>query len=307
MSNSKAKRAIGRRAIFLAIFIVSLIVIMVAVSFSWYYIRREVTVSEFSIEVVEANNLVIRSSEDDRGWSKLLIMQTDEDFAFGAVAGNGTSFFAPRIELVAQDDGKGEYSRYAYEKTGYIPLADTEHSQYLFAYDFSVSIENEHDLCLMQGTTVATQQESTDPTDHASAALRVALLVKENGTYHTALIWIPDVQTQLIEDKSSGNWYVNTEDPVPETSITLVDAQGKDYSIEITGTSGHMIDQSGVTYVWGDITEQDLITVANLPSQTEKEFRLVVWVDGNDRDCNNSIMGGNVFVDLKFTAAKATE
>ncbi len=305
MSCSRIKKTIGRRALFLSIFVVSLIVIMVAVSFSWYYVRRAVTVSQFSIEVVEANNLVIRSSEDGEGWSKLLTMQADEGFAFGAVAGNGESFFAPVIELVPQDDGKGEFSSYAYEKTGYTPLSATDQSQYVFTYDFSVSIENAHDLCLVQGTAVK-QQASSDPVDHAGAALRVALLVEEGEAYRTVLIWIPDVQTQLLEN-DDGSWYVDAERSEPESSITLVDATGKDYSVEITGTSGQTTAENGVTYVWGDIAQQDEVTIAALPSQTEKNFRLVIWVDGNDRDCHNAIMAGSVCVDLKFTAVKAAQ
>jgi len=304
MLQGKAKKAIGRRAIFLGIFIVSLIVIMVATTFSWYYVRREVTVSEFSIEVVEANNLVIRAPGDDSGWSKLLTMQADEEFAFGAVAGNGTSFFALVFELVEQESGTDEYNIDAYEKTGYKPLAADAHAQYLYTYDFSVFIETAHDLCLASGTAVK-QQATADPVDNASAALRVALLVKEDNAYKTALIWFPDVQTQLLED-GQGNWYVS-EEPTPETEITLVNEAGEDYSVAITGTSGHTTDENGVTYVWGDIAAQDQITIASLSSNTERELRLVIWVDGNDRDCRNAIMSGAVFVDLKFTAAKASE
>jgi hypothetical protein len=120
-------------------------------------------------------------------------------------------------------------------------------------------------------------------------------MVKENDVYRTLLIWIPDVITTL-----DINGEVTTEQ---ETEVTFRDDNGDIYKIAIDGESGTYDDTgSGIKYVWGPII--DPLTLTDLPAGDALDFRLVLWIDGEDRDCRDFVPLSDVSVALHLSAEK---
>ena len=282
--------------IMISLICVSLAVLMIPAAFAWFLNVRKASVEGISAQVMSANNLVMRAGNGE--WSKELTVSASKDFQFRAVTGNGVSFYAPVIELV-EVGSTAEDIMEDYAVTGLTPMPENEWADSLISYDFSARIEEKHTLCLHH-SSVSRGADSKDPRDFASAVIRMALLVKEGDSYRTVLVWIPDVTSKLVSDEK-GNGSITAEQ---ERGITLMDQNGNDLEIAVEGESGSRVID-GINYVWGDIDEE--IYVTELQPMEEKDLRLVIWVDGRDRDCENPMMSANVLVTLNFTAVEMDE
>lgn len=288
---TKGRKIKTKKLIFGAMFVFSLIFIMIAVSYSWFFNGNRGRAEGLSVEVMNANNLLVKS--EDSEWVKRMTLSAPEGFNFQAVTGNGESFYSPKIELV-EVGVSDSYSAWDYRVTGFEPIEESALSGNVFTYDLSFIIEEENELCL-QNSKVEHGEDPNDPRGYASAALRVALQLKEGEEYRTVFIWIPDVMTKLDIDENNHVSITREQ----EREITFVNELGEEYQIAIEGEQGSSVID-GVNYVWGDIT--DPVYVAELGAMQEREVRLVIWVDGLDRDCENPLMSANVPVSLNFTA-----
>ena len=67
----------------------------------------------------------------------------------------------------------------------------------------------------------------------------------------------------------------------------------------------YLYEEDGVLYAWGDL-EEDL-PFATLEGFSEQDFKIVIWLDGNDRECHNALMGGEVSIKLGFVIESSTE
>ena len=272
-------------------FVFSLIFVMVAVSYSWFYEARKGEIEGVCVEVMNANNLLVKPQGGE--WTKQLILSGEQNFEFGAVAGDGKNFYSPKIELV-EVSSSDHFTYRDYQVTGMEAIKEADLSKHIFRYDLSFMIEQANNLCLYN-SVVERGEDPNDPRGYAAAALRVAFQMRDSSGYRTVFVWIPDVMTK-IEVADSGVVNITREQ---ETEITLVDEKGEQFEIAIEGEQGSSI-VNGVNYVWGDIT--DPVAVAELGAMRAADFRLVVWVDGLDRDCVDPIMSSNVLVKLNFTA-----
>ena len=78
---------------------------------------------------------------------------------------------------------------------------------------------------------------------------------------------------------------------------------GEAYSIAIEGESGSYVDpESGVQYVWGPI--DDPFALTDLPAGEALELRLVLWIDGEDRDCRDFVLLSDVSLAWHLSADK---
>lgn len=126
--------------------------------------------------------------------------------------------------------------------------------------------------------------------------------------YEVKLIWAPNSDIQLKEE--NGRWTLESDAAKREyesvyTYVTPAEEQDetgkKVRKIEIIPESaqeksGYCVEND-VVYAWGDITEK--IPFADLNSG-ENDFRLIIWVDGHDRECRNALLSGQVQVVLHF-------
>ena len=130
-------------------------------------------------------------------------------------------------------------------------------------------------------------------------AMRIAILQKNSdGTYESKLIWAPSSTVELYQDEQ-GQLHVNPNSANCETTYTyLGEDPDEPIVIETNGeASGHQ-EIDGVVYAWGEIETK--LPMGTLTGGEENEFRLVIWVDGNDRECHNALLSGLVFLILHF-------
>ena len=145
-----AKRQKSRKIIFGGMFVVSLIIIMVFVSYSWFNTGDKANVTGITMNVAEGEELLIKAVGDNEDPGKILAMDFPEDLVLKSVAGNGIYFYNAEIGF-SGDSVKNENGVEIFEKEaiGYssIDLTGTEEDPLagykeagVFVFDFSFYI-----------------------------------------------------------------------------------------------------------------------------------------------------------------------
>lgn len=272
-----------RRIIFKAMFVISIVSIMISVSYSWFTSSNKASVKGVVINVIDPKNL-------EAG-------DIDQYGTLDVVTGDGISFFKPQIEEVAIPPAEGDTSgliTYKYDKVGdYALTGDKVTAQKSEAVaenvriiDFTLNMTGDAEkIYLFPGTAIVPVGDSPE---YLAGALRVAFLKLDSatGTYKPLLIWIPDVMS------------VADGEPALESSYTFVSnrADGVQIStLDVDAATGKIIKgegESATTYVWGPIEEGRNIEFDTFSGNGS--YRCVIWLDGNDRECTAGL------IDQKF-------
>ena len=280
-----------RRLAFKVMFVTSIVSIMISVTYSWFSTSDTAIADGVTIDVADR---VLIDIENFDTYGQL-----------EALTGDGTYFFKPKtIESTVINSGS-DYSVSVYDKAGdeYDKLLDVSSSKLdptkvngVRIMDFTLSKSGEaEEIFLLHGTEVKAYKapDNVDPEggepeeiypdapDYLAGALRVAILKLNNVTqkYELQLIWLPDVTstvngTDEIENSFS---YLSGEDGSDEKNVSFGELTSGEKTVD------------GVRYVWGDITSDSSISLGQLSGKTR--FRIVVWLDGNDRETNADLIG----------------
>ena len=283
----KKKRRFTRKTLVKVMFVISVIFIMISLTYSWFTASNSARVKNLTVEVTDPNNLIAEGLT-----SKGII---------DSVAGDGTHFFKPiwKRQLVGES---GDYNLYKNAKSGeYNALNDDVVSveavaENLFVQDFALSINGKYDLYLINGTGV--KPEAQGPA-FLEGAVRVAVMKFNESTseYEIELIWIPDVTT------------TKSGESVLEERVTVVypDGEGaREATFDIDAEHGEK-EVDGVRYVWGKIdgnAEHDVL-VGEIDGR--EKYRCVIWLDGNDRECENELLNLGVVATFKFLPKEAVQ
>ncbi|MBE6592731.1 MAG: hypothetical protein E7642_01910 [Ruminococcaceae bacterium] len=369
----RARRLNIRKTIFGGMFVVSLLIIMVFVSYSWFNSGEKATVTGITMNVAEGNNLVIKSADPNSEAQKTLKMAFPEGLMLKAVSGDGIHFYEAKIGY-KKDESSGEPT-YVKDVVDYTPIDISDVDSYIaagiFAFDFSFSIETDKavyiygpdqiegkagssvvpaidsvyerpDYVLDEETGIQTPPSWKSPygnfnVGNICGAVRIAIFQEVEETdeegnissyYKPTFIWAPNstielyrdsdknlqlkddfyyqksgegenVTYELMQNKNEGkveDEYVYAVSKTDEGELQMVEIEtgGK-----ASGT--HVVD--GVTYAWGELTA---CKIGDLKANTDMNFRIVVWVDGNDRECDNALLAGQINVDLQFGTIDTT-
>ena len=305
------KRRFTRRTLIKVMFVAAVIFIMISLTYSWFTSSSRATVDGLKIDVIDPNNLTADG--------------ITVSGAANALSGNGTSFFKPVFKDAYETVINGSEVIKTYRKAiaSYTPSGDDVESKVadadnLLTVDFSLSIAGEHELYMTNGTSITAAEGSPD---FLKGAVRVAVLKfvpdeaetetesateteteaqtesqTENeteaeteagvsGKYVTELVWIPDVLTNKDGDDKLESDYI----------IATAESRDAEESFNVSAESGEAT-VDGVRYVWGAVG--DGIKVGTLNG--EGKYRIVIWLDGNDRECDQSISGGELNATFKF-------
>lgn len=274
----KKKGKFNRQTLFKIMFVISIIFIMISLTYAWFSLSETGVVGGLDVGVTDPNNLIA-------GGVKF-------EGIVDSVAGNGTSFFKPIMEkqLVGT---KGEYNLYKTGKSGkYSALEDDVQSETaviknLYIQDFTLSINGRHNIYMIDGTGVKPKDESSSA--NLEAAMRVGIMKfnTETQKYELCLIWIPDVGSGSDLDSEITVVNPNVEGGANEEKFTISSEHGK-------------TTHNGVRYVWGKIDgkEENNVLIGEL-SGTGK-YRCVIWIDGNDRDCVKELLDQEIVTTFKF-------
>lgn len=301
------KRRFTRRTLIKVMFVAAVIFVMISLTYSWFTSSSRATVDGLKIDVIDPNNLIADG--------------ITVSGAANALSGNGTSFFKPVFKDAYETVINGSEVIKTYRKAiaSYTPSGDDVESKVadadnLLTVDFSLSIAGEHELYMTNGTSITAANGSPD---FLKGAVRVAVLkfvpdeaatetesqteteteaqtesqteveteAGVSGRYVTELVWIPDVLTNKDGDDKLETDYI----------IAAAESRDAEKSFTVSAESGE-ITFDGVRYVWGDVG--DGIKVGTLNG--EGKYRIVIWLDGNDRECDQSISGGELNATFKF-------
>jgi hypothetical protein len=301
------KRRFTRRTLVKVMFVAAVIFIMISLTYSWFTSSSRATVDGLKIDVIDPNNLTADG-----------ITISGEA---NALSGNGTRFFKPVFKDSYETVISGSEVIKAYRKTiaSYSPSGDDVESKVadadnLLTVDFSLSIAGEHELYMTNGTSITAADGSPD---FLKGAVRVAVLkfvpdeaaaetesaveteteaqtesqteaeteAGVSGKYVTELVWIPDVLTNKDGDDRLDTDYI----------IATAESREAEKSFSVSAESGET-KVDGVRYVWGAVGDGIKVGMLN----GEGKYRIVIWIDGNDRECDQSISGGEIKAAFKF-------
>ena len=93
---------------------------------------------------------------------------------------------------------------------------------------------------------------------------------------------------------------VNENGPVEETYVFRSSSEGDPVLVETNGESAGVKEKDGVKYVWGTLQEDLLL--CEIEGETPVDVKIVIWLDGEDRECGNELIGGQVKAKFNFTA-----
>ena len=300
MATDKAIKNIKKRLLFGGTFVLAMIFIMISVSFSWLNNNPRATVSDIHLEVVEANNLLVKA-EDSDNWTKVVKMDFKEGFEMASVCGDGKNFFKP---ILGHVDGSNDF-----EAVGYEAISGNLEDNGLYEFAFSCMVESSFTIYLDKESSLSPSEDSENSlygdysSGHICAAMRIAFFQKIEDEYVLHCIWIPNSTTELLP---SGEEIKVENGEIESGYIFISDESGESTTIiETEGASSGSKTVNGVTYVWGDLEEN--LEIGTTEGNQQQYFKLIIWVDGNDRECHNALMDGLVSVDLKILVDNKTE
>ncbi len=285
---------------------------IIGISFSWFNYNKEASVDEFNITTIKVNNALV--STDGEEWKDSISFQNKSDFAFHPVAGDGETFFRQtQLEEIWQTTESGKeicVPTQGFEKMDFAE----EGSEVLTCLDFRIKSTGNLSLYLAPESNISPY--GTDLKDYVAGAMRVAMysMDDENGTNKKLLfIWVPNTTYEA----TSANKVTIDSVSTTSTNIETIKLRGAGGTITEYNTDkkpyGSVVLDEGATDVQGDETylfwgDLNAIDVAkNTPFiKTEDgkihHFRIVVWFEATDRECENYFAGGKIKTEIWFKA-----
>jgi len=330
MAMEKTTRVNRRNKLFGALFVISLVFIMVSVSFSWFTTGKQASVSGIQMQVEDGDELTLKIGDQQ---NTTMSFEFDAEYPLQARTGNGLYFYDAVLGYPENDSGSTSGST-TLDKVvmGYTTVvnpdtfveldpAQTECEQYIkngvCAVDFSLNLDKDANAYLY-GKSSNDAPSTISPANKADyenannkspygdfdigyicGAMRIAILQKnEAGQYVPTLIWAPSTTVELYED-DQGKLHINPNSTRVEETYTYV-GEDTDNPIHIStgGTTSGSVSIDGVVYAWGEIATK--LPIGELVGGQDNDFRLVIWIDGNDRECHNALLSGLVHLILHF-------
>lgn len=292
MATDKIKKDIKRRLLFGGVFVLAMIFIMIAVSFSWMNNNPTSTLSNIEINVIEANNLLVKT--EDSLWNKTVNMEFEEGFEMKSVCGDGKNFFTPILDHTNSSND--------FAAVGYSAISGTLEDNGIYEFKFSCTVETDLTLYLDSTSSLVPSEHSENSAygdysaGHICAAMRVAFFQKVDNEYVLRCIWIPNSTTELL---ASGDEVKVGDGEIESSYIFISNEDGESpIVIETNGAASGTKVVNNVTYVWGNLEER--LELGSMLGNQQQDFKLVLWIDGHDRECHNALMDGLVSVDLKI-------
>ena len=330
MRMEKTRRVNKRNIIFGILFVVSLIFIMIAVTFSWFNSGKKASVSGIQMQVEKGDDLTLKIGDQQ---NTTMHFEFDAEYPLQARTGNGLYFYDAVLGYPELDPSENQGSTILDKVAmGYTSVVDpgtfedlgpdqSECEQYIkngiCAVDFSLNLDKNAAVYLYGKSSgdMPSMIGPADKSDYADGnnkspygdfdigyicgAMRIAILQKqEDGRYVPKLIWAPSTTVELYEDAQS-QLHINANSTnLEQTYIYIGEDTNTPIYINTNGTASGSVTVDGVVYAWGEIDSK--LPIGDLIGGQDNDFRLVIWIDGNDRECHNALLSGLVHLVLHF-------
>ncbi len=306
----KKRSAFKKQLVYSITLVASLLLVTVSATYSWFLYQQPNMAYDVKVEVMDTFNLTLKSGQegDDKITSNL-----SKDFSLQPVYGNGTVFYSPVFDNIELPENPGEF---VYAPTGAYEKITTEtYEKNIFHMDFVLGVDGFVDLYLEHTNHEKTRtfvamgdghEQRKSPygdfsRDNINGAVRVAIVQKGE----VKCIWIPNTDVELQKE---GNRYeiVTGENATIEPTFSFLTGYNAETNEQVvqeiqteSKKNGHCVID-GITYIWGDIEDGNCPKITTVYG--EQPFSIIMWIDGNDRECDNALVGGKVKLNLCFTA-----
>lgn len=307
---NKKRSAFKKQLIYSITLVASLLLVTVSATYSWFLYQQPNMAYDVKVEVMDTFNLTLKSGQegDDKITSNL-----SRDFSLMPVYGNGKDFYSAVFDNMEVADKPGEY---VYGPTGEYEMISSEvYEKNIFHMDFVLGVDGFVDLYLEHTDHEKTRtfvafgeghENRKSPygdfsRDNINGAVRVAILQKGE----IKCIWVPNSDVELVKNGNEYSIVTGEQATIEEkyTFLTSYNANDKTATTKEIQTqsikNGHCIID-GITYIWGDIADGNCPKITTVYG--EQPFSVIMWIDGNDRECDNALVGGKVQLNLCFTA-----
>lgn len=289
----------GRRFLLRLLLLTAALFSALSLTLAWFVNRQDAEAGSAELDADGILCLLIRDDEGGALWSAAVDM---EDRVPEPLAGNGRQFFMPLQSLseTAAADLIGNRLK-GPVISGYAAVTDLPARA--LVRDFRLKYPE--DVCLTisaESRLTAGDAENAPPETRAAAgAFRLAILEKTGLGWTLRAIWFPNPEAEL-EGSRNGGWTF-TEEGSPEEGYFLADgvdgAVLTGRTLETAGRQYFRENEEGPLYIW-DLTAG--IPFAQLKKNRESTFRLILWPEGTDRECQGPSAGGSVRLDLRLKA-----
>ncbi len=303
-AHEQVKQKKATTLIRLCVPVLALAFAVIGISFSWFNFNKEANVDEFNVTTIKVNNALVSTNGED--WKDSIIFnENNPDFAFHPVAGDGVSFFRQiqKGDWQPTESGKGVYVL----TPDYEPMTVDKESEVLTCLDFRIKSTGNLSLYLDPESNISPYSED-DFKDYVAGAMRVAMYsMDENGENLKLLfIWVPNTTYEVTStDKVKIDSVNKNSDKIETIQLKGADGTITEYNRENQTASGYVKLGNDAYLFWGDL--EDIAVVQNTPFiKTEDgkvhHFRIVVWFEATDRECESYFAGGKIKTEIWFKA-----
>ncbi len=317
------------------IFSITLLSVGVYATTAWLYNANSSNVNSFSGNVIDENLTEISGNGED--WGFTLGFGTGEQlFAPVAASMDLTTFYKQKIDTIdtkVTDVYGNETTITTQYVSGYEALSAP--TGYMSVTDFKMrnSQANKRIVINVDQTRLFPDKEMPEgevsgvniPGGSIAGAARVALLKKikttaenggeENGEpteqfldeYKPLFVWAPNAAYELSGSDTDG-YRFNANGNAEAAILFRTGSQEEETaSVAIEGTDGMSRDEeTNILYLWGDLTKIEGLAETSIDvsgeSNEETDYRLLIWVDGMDRECKDLMQGGRFNLKIQFSA-----
>ncbi len=299
----------------------ALCMLIIAVAFSWFNNAKRSVVEEVDSNVVDimTNGSQISYVQGAEGWFDAIDIPNASSTVFKPLSGDGESFFKQGEKLVPI-----EGSAYSVAVPDGYEAITAENSKDYITLDYKIRNNYDSKLYLDKTSYVNPASLTEDGTvaslaDYCAGAIRLCISQKIGDEYVKKAVWIPNTTYQITYSESEGylanmngeaeSSYVFRSNVTEEGNFTLYPTA--DGTAEGEKLPAGVREVDGVVYIWGslnDIPALSITPIGTCKANTEEYFRLTIWLEGSDRECDNAVIGGAIKAMLSFnTVFKATE
>lgn len=286
--------------VFVGILILSFSLVLARVTLAWFWNGKSTQVEPFDADVLDVYHIMVRTDESD--WAYDVELRTEKELS--PITGDGVSFFTPRFTLERVPESNGVVS-YMKKVEAYDPLPEADLPENAYVLDFQIQTQHTTPLYLSKATEVRPENSSAVASDGAlkdmgAGALRMALLQKTaEGEYALCYYYVPNPEYEL--QSVPGGGYAATSSGTPEKTYEIRTAADASFTVVPADYPQGYVTSAGTVYVFRMPEDGTLPSTVTVSEGEDNYFRLVVWLEGTDRECKDAVAGGRIYLRLQLT------
>ena len=263
-------------------------------SYSWFISGSYSQFNQFTIDIESLEDIKISSD----GYNFSSSINFYDNTKLRCITSGGINFYYPEFSPQLVNN------RYIYELNNLYYINDDVKDEYYFSKDFFIetSIESDikFDFSNFNIDTANIVNSNGISCDALTGALRISIFQydEDDDRWYKRIVIFPNSKYQL--NNNTFNYNGNMENKYVFYNSNSLD----NYYYIYTNNNGYQY-YNGTYYVF-DYSNMNDFSFASM-NGTLNKFKLVIWLEGTDRECNNYLMNDtindlflNVSISLKF-------